>query len=111
MTRSTDLAVSVSATDLSTVSQLIRMRLASSTAEAERIGRMRHLALLASELTSTLRTYSRHALVHCQGTAGTTDLEADTEALVRDLREFSIAINAVVCEFGHLAPPEPQDRA
>lgn len=88
-----DLAVSVAAADLSTVSQLFWMRPSSPTAEPARIERMRHLALLAAELIGTLRTYSRHAPVHCQGTAGTRDLEADTEALVRDLRDFLQAIS------------------
>jgi hypothetical protein len=103
MRQSSELAVSVSPTDLSTVSQLIRMRLPSSAAEARRVTRMRRLVLLASELTRTLHTYSRHALVHCQGTAGTSDLEADTEALARALGEFSAEVSAVVREYGHVA--------
>ena len=111
MRQSSELAVSVTSTDLSTVSQLIRMRLPSSAAEARRVTRMRRLVLLAAELTRTLHTYSRHALVHCQGTAGTSDLEADTEALVRALSEFSSEISTVASEYGHLAPPPARETA
>ena len=109
MRHSSELAVSVTSTDLSTVSQLIRMRLPSSAAEARRVTRMRRLVLLAAELTRTLHTSSRHALVHCQGTAGTSDLEADTDALVRALQDFSLEISTVADEYGHLAASAERD--
>ena len=70
---------------------------------------MRSLVMLASELTRALHTYSRHALVHCQGTAGTSDLEADTDALVRALHQFSLEISTVADEYGHLAASVERD--
>lgn len=108
---STEFAVSVSPSDLTTVTQLIRMRLPTTAAEAQRLAHMRRLVRLASELTCTVRTYSRHALVHCQGTAGISDLEADTDALVQALHAFSDEISTIAGEFGHLVRADEGPRS
>ncbi|MEO7457333.1 MAG: hypothetical protein ABIY52_13805 [Gemmatimonadaceae bacterium] len=94
-------AMSVTARDLTTISHLLKMRFASTTAEARRTARMRSLVSIAAELTIALRTYSRHALVHCQGTAGTSDLEADTESVIHALRAFSTEIARAANEYEH----------
>ncbi len=100
-----DLAASVRSADLGTVARLITMRFPSSSAEATRVARMRRLVSVAAELAHKLTTYSRHALVHCQGTPGNSDLCADTTALDRSLREFSSEIRRVAEAYAHVAEP------
>lgn len=100
-----DLAVSITSENLATVAKLITMRFPTSSAEATRVARMRRLVSVTAELTHKLTTYSRHALVHCQGTPGNSDLCADTTALDRALREFSLEIQRVAEEYAHVAEP------
>jgi hypothetical protein len=67
---------------------------------------MRALVRVTSELTRTLSMYSRHALVHCQGTAGATDLSDDTRRLTTALEAFCMEVHAVASEYGaHLREP------
>lgn len=103
MEEGNDLAVVVTSADLDTVAKLITMRFPSSSAEATRVARMRRLVSVTAELTHKLTTYSRHALVHCQGTPGNSDLCADTTALDRSLREFSSEIRRVAEAYAQYA--------
>jgi hypothetical protein len=60
---------------------------------------MRTLLAVTAELNRTLTTYARHALVHCHGTAGTSDLSADTAALNRALNAFCNEIGRVARDY------------
>lgn len=84
--------------DLRAVEHMITMRL-SGEAESARTVRMRHLVRVTSVLTRTLSTYSQHALVHCQGTAGASDLSSDTEKLGAALEAFAREIGDVAAEY------------
>lgn len=89
----------VDAADLQAVERMIIMRFAASGEEAQRAARMRALVQVTLELTRALSTYSRHALVHCQGTAGASDLAADTERLAATLDAFCSEIRTVSAEY------------
>lgn len=93
-------ALSLAISDLNDVERVITLRLANHRQEGRRAERMRALVRVTSELTRTLSTYSRHALVHCQGTAGTTDLSDDTRRLTTALEAFCAEIHAVATEYG-----------
>ncbi len=91
--------LSLTVGDLHDVERVITLRLSSGRQEGQRAARMRALVRVSSELTRTLSTYSRHALVHCQGTAGASDLSVDTRRLVAALEAFCIEIRAVAEEY------------
>lgn len=96
--------------DLRAVEHMITMRL-SGTAESARTVRMRHLVRVTSVLTRTLSTYSQHALVHCQGTAGASDLSSDTEKLGAALEAFCREIGDVAAEYtGRVTGTDPEWR-
>jgi len=102
--------IALSVPDLHVVQHAILMRFASADAESLRAERMRALVRVASELTRALSTYSRHALVHCQGTAGASDLAEDTRWLTEALGAFCHEITAVSREFstaaGYVGPAD-----
>ncbi len=100
MTQPSENALLITSEDLDTVAELITMRFPLRTPEAKRVARLRTLLAATAELNRILATYSQHALVHCQGTAGTSDLSADTAALDQALRTFSGEIAAVARDYG-----------
>lgn len=120
MTQAPEPALLISSTHLKTVAELITMRFPLRVAESKRVSRLRALLNSAAELNRTLAVYSQHALVHCHGTAGTSDLTADTSALDRALRNFGAEIEAVALEYDDAVntervspydePPEPPRR-
>jgi hypothetical protein len=92
--------LAIDAADLRTIADVITMRFEQRAEEAQRAARMRTLVRVTAELSRTLSTYSRHALVNCQGTAGTSDFSADTERLSEALDAFCAEVRAVSSEFG-----------
>ena len=95
--------MTIEAADLLAVERMITMRFPGTGPEFERAARMRTLVRVTAQLTSTLSTYSRHALVHCQGTAGASNLSEDTALLTRTLQAFCSEIRAVAAEYGEFA--------
>jgi hypothetical protein len=98
-------ALSIASADLDTVAELITMRFPLRAAEARRGARMRALMAVTADLNRALSTYAQHALVHCQGTAGTSDLSADTAALTEALRAFSTEIRMIAREYDSINEP------
>jgi hypothetical protein len=92
--------LAIDAADLRTIADVITMRFDQRTAEAQRAARMRTLVRVTADLSRTLSTYSRHALVNCQGTAGTSDFSADTERLSQALDAFCAEVRAVSSDYG-----------
>lgn len=100
MTHDRQNALVVTSDDLNTVAELITMRFPLRGPETKRVSRLRSLLAATAELHRTLSTYSQHALVHCHGTAGTSDLSADTAALDQALRTFCAEIESVARDYG-----------
>ncbi len=97
--------ITIAPADLETVAELITMRFPLRFREARRLARMRGLMTVTADLNRTLSIYAQHALVHCQGTAGTSDLSADTVALNRTLRAFCAEICAIAAEYDSINRP------
>lgn len=97
--------ITIAPADLETVAELITMRFPLRLREARRLARMRGLMTVTADLNRTLSIYAQHALVHCQGTAGTSDLSADTVALNRTLRAFCAEIRAIAAEYDSINRP------
>jgi len=95
----TGTTLSLTTDDLHDVERVIALRLPGVVREGRRAARMRALVRVTSDLTRTLSTYSRHALVHCQGTAGASDLSEDTRRLTSALEAFCLEIRAVALEY------------
>jgi len=101
-------SIIISPEDLDTIAELIVMRFPLRVAEGRRLARMRALMLVTAALNRAVSTYAQHALVNCQGTAGTSDLCADTAALNHALQAFSTEIRMIAHEYDSInAPIEP----
>jgi hypothetical protein len=85
--------------DLKTVAELVTMRFPLRAPETRRVVRLRSLLAATAEVNRSLSTFLEHALVHCHGTAGTSDLSADTAALDQALRSFSAEIASVAHDY------------
>ena len=96
---STERALALNPEHLRAVAALITMRLPARAADARRAARMRQLVHVTSELNRALSTYACHALVHCQGTAGTSDFDADTQALRDALEHFFREVRDIAREY------------
>lgn len=92
-------ALVVKTQDLQTVAELITMRFPLRAPETRRVARLRGLLAATTEVNRTLSTFLEHALVHCHGTAGTSDLTADTMALDQALRTFSAEVASVAYDY------------
>jgi hypothetical protein len=92
-------ALVVTTEDLKTVAELVTMRFPLRVPESRRVARLRTLLAATSEFSRSLSTFLEHALVHCHGTAGTSDLSADTAALDQALRNFSTEIASVAHDY------------
>lgn len=97
--------ITIAPADLETIAELITMRFPLRLQEARRLARMRGLMTVTADLNRTLSIYAQHALVHCQGTAGTSDLSADTVALNRTLRAFCAEICTIAAEYDSINRP------
>lgn len=73
--------VSLGRADLQAVTEAMMARFPTRVAEAARADDMRRLLAASADLVRTLNAYTQHGLVHCQGSRGCMDLEADTAAL------------------------------
>ena len=91
--------IRISPAHLSTIAELVTMRFPLRAPEAKRVTRVRGVIAAAGELNRALATYAQHALVHCHGSAGTSDLLADTERLDKALRAFGAEVEAVAREY------------
>ena len=92
--------------DLEALERIITMRLPGTEAECARAARMRVLVRTAGDLARALSTYSRHALVHCQGTAGASDFSVDTAQLCAAMAAFCGEVRDVASEY---APHADED--
>jgi hypothetical protein len=92
-------ALTIDTEHLRTVAELITMRYPLRGPETRRVARLRSLLGAASEVNRSLSIFLEHALVHCHGTAGTSDLTADTVALDQALRAFSVEVESVARDY------------
>ena len=92
-------ALAVKTDDLKTVAELITMRFPLRAPETRRVARLRTLLAATAEVNRSISTFLEHALVHCHGTAGSSDLSADTAALDQALRNFSAEIASVANDY------------
>ena len=92
-------ALAVKTDDLKTVAELVTMRFPLRAPETRRVARLRSLLAATAEVNRSLSTFLEHALVHCHGTAGTSDLSADTAALDHALRTFSAEIGSIARDY------------
>jgi hypothetical protein len=92
-------ALVVDTEDLKTVAELITMRFPLRGPETRRVARLRSLLAATAEVNRSLSTFLEHALVHCHGSAGTSDLSADTIALDQALRTFSTEVESVARDY------------
>lgn len=91
--------VSISPDDLKCVAELAKLRIPSRAEEGQRVSRVQTLLIAAAQLNRALADYTHHALVHCHGTPGTSDLSEDTRALSEALTLFSIEVRHVTAEY------------
>jgi hypothetical protein len=77
------------AVDMELLTQLSMLRSPEPSAERRRVESARTLLDSASELNRALSLLIKHALVHCQGTPGCADLEADNRALAAAIAEYT----------------------
>ncbi len=89
--------------DLQVVAEAMMLRLQLRSTEARRIARMRELLAAATELSRALSSHTHHALVHCQGSHGTWDLERDTAALFDALSAYGALVHDVALEYRPIA--------
>ena len=92
-------ALVVKTEDLKTVAELVTMRFPLRAPEMRRVARLRGLLAATAEVNRSLSTFLEHALVHCHGTAGSSDLSADTTALDQALRNFSVEVASVAHDY------------
>ena len=85
--------------DLKCVAEVAKLRIPSTPAESRRIVRVRALLIAAGQLNRALAAFTHDALVHCHGTPGTSDLDADTRALTEALGTFSNELRGVTEEY------------
>ena len=85
--------------DLKCVAEVAKMRIPSASAEGRRITRVRALLVAAGQLNRALTAFTHDALVHCHGTPGTSDLDADTRVLAEALGSFSLELRGVTEEY------------
>jgi len=86
--RQTDV-MAMHASGLDLIATLAIRRGNTPAAERLRLEAVRELLAAASEVNRSLAVFLRHALVHCQGTPGCSDLEADRRVVAAALRQFS----------------------
>jgi hypothetical protein len=85
--------------DLRCVAEVAKLRIPSASAEGRRIARVRALLIAAGQLNRALTAFTHDALVHCHGTPGTSDLDADTRVLADALGIFSNELRGVTEEY------------
>lgn len=103
-------AVGIRLEDLEVMSEAIMLRLAESDQEALRVGRMRELLWVASELTRALATHTQHSLVDCCGTHGTGDLASDTRALHDALTRYAHLVHQAAVDYRPVVRPDADVR-
>jgi hypothetical protein len=92
-------SVTITRDDLEIVAEAMMLRFHLRGSESRRVARMREQLATASELCRALNTHTHHALVHCQGSHGTGDLQADTAALYDALASFALLVHEVAGEY------------
>ena len=84
--------VAVTREDLDIVTAALMARFPAGPVEQRRIAHMHQLLASCADLGRMLTAYTQHGLVHCQGTRGCMDLEADTAALHTALEAWSASV-------------------
>lgn len=91
---------SIHAGDLDFLASLAMRRGVTPAAERRRLDAVRSLLAAASEVNRSLAIFLKHALVHCQGSPGCSDLSADTRAVAEALGHLSAGFDRTSAEPG-----------
>ena len=89
--------------DMQVVAEAMMLRLQLRGSEARRIERMRQLLTTASDLCRALSAHTHHALVNCQGSHGTWDLERDTRELHDAFAAYGSLVRDIAREYRAVA--------
>jgi hypothetical protein len=88
--------------ELEIVTAALTARFPSQPTEERRIAHMHEMLAAAACLGRALTAYTRHGLVHCRGTRGCTDLEADTLALFEALTAWCDSVHEIAAFYPQL---------
>jgi hypothetical protein len=103
----------INTTGLHVAARLAMSRADTLATERRRVQAVRAFLESAAGLNQALSVFVRHALVHSQGSPGTSDLAADTNALVGALADFAEQLDRVATDSDDSAarskPPELRD--
>lgn len=99
--------VSLLQQELEIVTTALTARLPTQDSEEHRIAHMHEMLATASSLGRALTAYTRHGLVHCRGTRGCTDLDADAAALFEALAAWCDSVHQIAALYPHLYAGTP----
>jgi hypothetical protein len=97
----------ISHEDLRVVARAALLRLPLRAPETRRIARMRELLEASVELSRALAAQTHMSRVHCQGSYGTGDLLAETDALCESLDAFGALVAEIASEYRGLVSDAP----
>ena len=95
--------VAVTREDLDIVTAALMARFPTGAVEERRIAHMHQVLASCADLGRMLTAYTQHGLVHCQGTRGCMDLEADTAALHAALDSWCASVRGAADRYRHPA--------
>jgi hypothetical protein len=81
--------------ELEIVTAALTARFPTKVIEDRRIAHMHEMLATASGLGRALTAYTQHGLVHCRGTRGCTDLDADAIALFEALAAWCDSVREI----------------
>jgi hypothetical protein len=102
--------VSLHQRELEIVTSALTARFPTKATEDCRVAHMHGMLATASGLGRALAAYTQHGLVHCRGTRGCTDLDADAVALFEALTAWCDSVREIAALYPHPglgAPGQP----
>lgn len=105
MTESVPPSVVIRHEDLRIAAHAMLLRLPLRTPESRRIARVRELLDVSAELARLLAAQAHCGRVQSQGSHGTGDLIADTEAFYESLAVFGALVHEIATEYRRVADP------
>jgi hypothetical protein len=81
--------------ELDIVTAALGARFPTKGTEDRRIAHMHEMLAAAGGLSRALVAYTQHGLVHCRGTRGCSDLEADAASLYEALEAWSDSVRTI----------------
>ena len=111
MSDSTRTDASLLQRELEIVTAALTARFPSQPSEERRIAHMHEMLATASGLGRALTAFTQHGLVHCRGTRGCTDLDADAAALFEALAAWCESVREIAALYPdlNLGTPDRSD--